>query len=65
MFTITLGVGVNVVVTIFGHGYVLITNVRGMFLVFVPVMGASKTIADDDNGGPEGPWASERDIVSI
>ena len=65
VFTITLGHGVNDVVMIFGHGYVLLTNVRGMFLVFVPVMGASKTITNDDNSGPKGPWESEGGIVSI
>ena len=65
VFTMTLGHGENVVVIIFVHGYVFITNVRGMFLVFVPVMRASKTITEDDNCGPERPWASEGGIVSI
>ena len=58
VFTITLGHGVNVVVMISGHGYAFITNVRGMFLLFGPVMVAIKTITNDENSGPEGARAS-------
>jgi len=61
----TLGHGENIVVIIFGHGYAFITNVRGMFLSLVLVMGTIKTISNDENGGPEGPGASQGCIVSI
>ena len=61
----TLGHGENIVVIIFGHGDVFMTNVRGILLSFVLVMGAIKPIRNDENGGPEGPGASQGGIVSI